>query len=138
MLLHALMLIALTGAGAFVGSVAARLRSLKVQDVKRLHLEPGDKVVLRLATGFDSAAAIEGIEEQLRAIFPENRVIVFTDDHEFSVVRRPDGLSATVMKRGGMCVRVKGDAPTSPPPKPSDSKRSTRPAPPTNPGVSTR
>lgn len=120
MLLHALLLIALTGLGAFAGSVAARRCSLKVQDLKRLRLEPGDKVVLRLAAGLDaSSGAIDGIEEQLRTIFPDNQVIVLADDHDFTVVRRESsrGPRAAVMKRGGISPRVKGDAPTTNPGK---------------------
>lgn len=140
MLLHSVLLICLTGLGAFAGSVAARRRSLKVQDVKRLHLEPGDKVVLRLAPGFGgSLAFVESIEKQLRGIFPDNKVILLTEDHEFTVVRNSPsrGPGAAMMKKGGTSPHVRVDAPSSPPQKPSGAARSARPAP-TNPGVATR
>ena len=56
-----------------------------IEDVKRLHLNPGDTLVLHLA-GDPTAESIEGLAERLRREFPDNRVLVLTEGAKVEVL----------------------------------------------------
>lgn len=78
------------GIGALVGRARRRLsrrrqeEPLTIEDIKRVHLSPGDDLVVR--TGALSEDARGRIIEQLQGLWPNNRIIFIEDDVELEVV----------------------------------------------------
>jgi hypothetical protein len=58
---------------------------ITLEDVKRLRLEPGDTLVLRLGH-FLPADVVAHLQAQMKAAFPNHRTVVLADDMELEVV----------------------------------------------------
>lgn len=55
---------------------------IEIEDVKRLHLNPGDVLVVKLPRGGNYATA----HDQLQELFPGNKVLIVHPDVEFEVL----------------------------------------------------
>ena len=61
-------------------------RDALVSEVSRLSLEPGDKLVVKVAMSKLTADAAKAIEEQLKPRFPDNEILICDGDTNLSVV----------------------------------------------------
>lgn len=69
---------------------------ITIEEVKRLHLEDGDTLVLRVGMGLD-ADSIKYLTEQMREAFPDHRVAVLQGDMDLEVVGAPAGPAEIVL-----------------------------------------
>lgn len=60
---------------------------INIEDVKRLHLEPGDALVLKVAQG-TTVGTCERLKAALFKAFPDHTTVVMTHDLDLAVVER--------------------------------------------------
>jgi hypothetical protein len=58
--------------------------TIEIEDVKRLHLNPGDVLVVKLSQSADHGYA----RDILKRIFPDNEVLLADQDVELTVVEK--------------------------------------------------
>ena len=58
---------------------------MKIEDIKKITLDEGDVLAVKIPDGYDNKA-LTAIRESLREIFPNNKSIVYTDDIEFQKI----------------------------------------------------
>lgn len=56
--------------------------TIELEDVKRLHVNPGDVLVVKLPRGRD----LHDVHDVLQEMFPNNKVLIVQPDVEFEVV----------------------------------------------------
>lgn len=68
--------------------VELRPQEVRLRDVRRLRLEPGDVIVLTLPTGVP-VEAVRETQRQAAEFFPDNKVLVKTEGTELAVIGQP-------------------------------------------------
>jgi hypothetical protein len=58
--------------------------TIEIEDVKRLHLNPGDVLVVKLSQSAD----LGYVRDILKRIFPDNEVLLADQDVELTVVEK--------------------------------------------------
>jgi hypothetical protein len=87
--------------GSAAGSYLAAKRGTSteatlVRELRVVDAQPGDRIILTLGdrgVSYASEATIERISSQIRAVFPDNQVIVLESDMGLSLVRRGGSVS---------------------------------------------
>jgi hypothetical protein len=63
----------------------AQLDEIRIEDLQRVHLGPGDVLIVRTAH-IPSKAATDALHEYLHDVFPANRVLIVSRGTDLSVV----------------------------------------------------
>ncbi len=59
---------------------------IRLEDVKRLTLDPSDTLVLKIKHGPLTHEALDALQDQLSAIFPGHRTVVLTPGTDLEVI----------------------------------------------------
>lgn len=63
---------------------------IDLESVKRLHLEPGDTLVLTVSDAVDDAT-IASLSVEMKAAFPAHKTVVLSPELDLKVVSAPAG-----------------------------------------------